>query len=181
MLAVLVEPVERAGTAADDTADGRSLACALAAVGDRPPAAPIAAPTSAATALSFTTSSVSSFVDGAAAAMRLHSAITAGEGTAGTTGPTCPAAPAGAAGAVRGDADGSTVAAGVFDDGAGVVCADPRSLDVPVRFATTRPATTAVTITSARPIAVTFQGFQLPSFIACSLTAKVVASCLSAR
>ena len=108
---------------------------------------------------------------GALAATRLHASIAASEGTAGCAGAGTTAVGADAGGAfvtaaVRGNADGCGADFDVAIGVAGFESAACCELGVPVQFATTMPVTTAVTMTSAKPIAVSFQGFQLSSFIA---------------
>jgi hypothetical protein len=97
------------------------------------------------------------------AAWRLQPSITDCDGRTGAAGATG----AGATGVVgaaasRGDADGC--------DGTGlatgtVLLSATWSAARPVQFATTIPVMSAVAMTSASPIAVNFQGFQLPSLI----------------
>src|SRR6266403_1552856 len=102
-----------------------------------PPAAPTAAPTTAPIAPSFTTSIVLSFEPAALAAYVLHAAIALGLG-----------------------------AAGMLATRTGVACAtfccafcSCAARSPAVQFATTRPVTRAVAITTAMAIAVNFQGF----------------------
>jgi hypothetical protein len=105
-----------------------------------------------------------SFVVGAPAATRLHASIVDSEGIVGRAGAAAGAGARGAlvtAGAVRGDAEGFEACIDAEGFGGAACC----SGDVPVQLATTRPVTTAVTITSARPIAVNFHGSQLRPFI----------------
>ncbi|PYM29758.1 MAG: hypothetical protein DMD80_06095 [Candidatus Rokuibacteriota bacterium] len=102
-----------------------------------PPAAPTAAPTTAPIAPSLTTSIVLSFEPVSLAAYLLHASIALWLG-----------------------------AAGALATRAGVACCtfccvfcSCAARSPPVQFATTRPVTRAVAITTAMPIVVTFHGF----------------------
>src|SRR5437879_3718040 len=102
-----------------------------------PPAAPTAAPTTAPIAPSLTTSIVLSFEPVSLAAYLLHALIALWLG-----------------------------AAGALATRAGVACCTVccafcswAARSPPVQFATTRPVTRAVAITTAMPIVVTFHGF----------------------
>src|SRR5262249_55199440 len=120
-----------------------------------PPAAPRAAPATAPIAPSLTVSIVLSRWPACVAAYWLHALIAVCVGTPGA---------AGAGELATRDAGALELASATF-----------LSLSLPDQLATTRPVASAVTITRAMPMAVSFHGlFQLPSAMSVSFSRRPV-------